>query len=78
VLNLLILFTDEEPLLQNEDGTNDRDTTVSKPQSTEDALSIIQVLRHPEHNKAALAVIMVMIAQQFSGRSQCFNHISHD
>jgi MFS family permease len=75
ICSSLTKYVDEEPLLQNEDGTNDSETTVPKRQLKEDALSIIQVLRHPEHNKAALAVIMVMIAQQFSGKFQRLNHI---
>jgi MFS family permease len=75
ICSSLTKYVDEEPLLQNEDGANDSETTVPKRQLKEDALSIIQVLRHPEHNKAALAVIMVMIAQQFSGKFQRLNHI---
>ncbi|KAF2424249.1 putative MFS glucose transporter [Tothia fuscella] len=30
-------------------------------------LGMFEVIRHPEHNKAVLAVVMVMIAQQFTG-----------
>jgi hypothetical protein len=33
----------------------------------DDALTILQVLRHPEYNKAAIAVVAVMVAQQLSG-----------
>ncbi|KAF2182088.1 hypothetical protein K469DRAFT_729174 [Zopfia rhizophila CBS 207.26] len=54
---------EEQTLLQNDDD-------VAPPQreaTKEDALSIIQVFRHPDHYKAAIAVIMVMLAQQFSG-----------
>lgn len=60
--------TDEEPLLRSEEGVpDDSDAPVSKRQSKEEALSIVEVLRHPEYNKAAIAVVMVMLAQQFSG-----------
>jgi hypothetical protein len=31
-------------------------------------LGMLDVIRHPEHNKAVLAVVGVMIAQQLTGR----------
>lgn len=60
---------EEQTLLANENRTShDGEAGVSKKQQAkENALSAIDVLRHPEHQKAALAVIMVMLAQQLSG-----------
>lgn len=56
--------TDEEQtLLHNEDGLNGARGRSGKDEN----LSIMQVLRHTDYQKAAIAVIMVMLAQQFSG-----------
>ncbi|KAL6703895.1 Bifunctional purine biosynthesis protein PurH [Coniothyrium glycines] len=55
---------EEQTLLHNEDITNG---TRTKNSSGEDTLSIMQVFGHPDYRKAAIAVIMVMLAQQFSG-----------
>jgi MFS family permease len=52
---------EEQTLLNNEHGPQ------AAKQSNEEKLSIMQVLRHPEYKSAAIAVIMVMLAQQFSG-----------
>lgn len=46
---------------------NGQDDSVPKHAGQEEKLSIMQVLRHPEYKNAAIAVIMVMLAQQFSG-----------
>jgi MFS family permease len=54
---------EEQTLLNNEDGLAPN----TKQPGNEDKLSIMQVLRHPEYKSAAIAVIMVMLAQQFSG-----------
>ncbi|KAH4189030.1 hypothetical protein HBI25_232230 [Parastagonospora nodorum] len=53
---------EEQTLLSNEGGPQN-----NKQSGNEDKLSIMQVLRHPEYKSAAIAVIMVMLAQQFSG-----------
>ncbi|KAF2652755.1 hypothetical protein K491DRAFT_706219 [Lophiostoma macrostomum CBS 122681] len=60
---------EEQTLLQNEDHmSRHSDTAGSKRNiAKEDALTILQVLRHPEYNKAAIAVVAVMVAQQLSG-----------
>ncbi|KAF2470176.1 uncharacterized protein BDR25DRAFT_334648 [Lindgomyces ingoldianus] len=60
---------EEQTLLQDEDhiSHHSESSTSKRKLAKEDALSIIQVLRHPEYSKAAIAVIMVMLAQQFSG-----------
>ncbi|KAL5395677.1 hypothetical protein PMIN06_003598 [Paraphaeosphaeria minitans] len=56
--------TDEEQsLLRNDEEPSTPKTRSSK----EEALSIAQVLRHPDYQKAAFAVIMIMLAQQLSG-----------
>ncbi|KNG45734.1 vacuolar protein sorting-associated protein 73 [Stemphylium lycopersici] len=55
---------EEQTLLSNEDGAAD---TRIKQSSKEQTLSIMQVFRHPDYQKAAIAVVMVMLAQQFSG-----------
>jgi MFS family permease len=54
---------EEQTLLNNEDGMAPN----TKQSGNEDKLSIMQVLRHPDYKSAAIAVIMVMLAQQFSG-----------
>jgi MFS family permease len=54
---------EEQTLLNNEDGLAPN----TKQPGNEDKLSIMQVLRHPDYKSAAIAVIMVMLAQQFSG-----------
>jgi MFS family permease len=55
---------EEQTLLRDED----REPLAPKDQQgKEEALSIVQVLRHPDYKKAAFAVIMVMLAQQLSG-----------
>jgi MFS family permease len=53
---------EEQTLLSNEGGPQN-----NKQSGNEEKLSIMQVLRHPEYKSAAIAVIMVMLAQQFSG-----------
>ena len=53
---------EEQTLLSNEGGPQ-----INKQSGNEEKLSIMQVLRHPEYKSAAIAVIMVMLAQQFSG-----------
>ncbi|KAF2122726.1 hypothetical protein BDV96DRAFT_618062 [Lophiotrema nucula] len=57
---------DEEQTLLTDEDRNEQPTT-KRQGSKEDTLSIVQVLRHPEYKKAALAVVMVMVAQQLSG-----------
>ncbi|KAF2452227.1 vacuolar protein sorting-associated protein 73 [Karstenula rhodostoma CBS 690.94] len=54
---------EEQTLLRNEDEPSTPKTRSGK----EEALSIAQVLRHPDYQKAAFAVIMIMLAQQLSG-----------
>lgn len=54
---------EEQTLLNNEDGL----TPAAKHSSNDEKLSIMQVFRHPDYKSAAIAVIMVMLAQQFSG-----------
>ncbi|KAH8724173.1 hypothetical protein GQ44DRAFT_618848 [Phaeosphaeriaceae sp. PMI808] len=55
---------EEQTLLGNEDGPS-RDT--GKQSGNEEKLSIMQVFGHADYKSAAFAVIMVMLAQQFSG-----------
>ncbi|KAF1937477.1 hypothetical protein EJ02DRAFT_356736 [Clathrospora elynae] len=55
---------EEQTLLHNEDGSAD---TGPKHSGSEQNLSIMQVVRHTDYQKAAFAVVMVMLAQQFSG-----------
>ncbi|KAJ4354886.1 Bifunctional purine biosynthesis protein PurH [Ascochyta clinopodiicola] len=54
---------EEQTLLANEGGSQ----PASKSSGDQGSLTIMQVLRHPDYKKAAIAVIMVMLAQQFSG-----------
>ncbi|KAF1962321.1 hypothetical protein CC80DRAFT_522180 [Byssothecium circinans] len=71
---------DEEVSSWNTDGADDADEEQTllpdedreplapkSQQGKEEALSIVQVLRHPDYKKAAIAVVMVMLAQQLSG-----------
>ncbi|KAF2127013.1 hypothetical protein P153DRAFT_377920 [Dothidotthia symphoricarpi CBS 119687] len=55
----------EEQALLNNQGRPSQQTR--KPAGKEETLSIMQVFRHPDYKSAAMAVIMVMLAQQFSG-----------
>lgn len=55
---------EEQTLLSGENGPSE---LTPKQSSKEDNLSIMQVFRHPDYQKAAIAVIMIMLAQQFSG-----------
>ncbi|KAF1847755.1 uncharacterized protein K460DRAFT_374752 [Cucurbitaria berberidis CBS 394.84] len=55
---------EEQTLLHNEDDSSE---ARPKQSSKDETLSIMQVLRHSDYQKAAIAVIMVMLAQQFSG-----------
>jgi MFS family permease len=59
-----ITAEEEQTLLNNEGGSSQ---SASKQSGDESSLSIAQVFRHPEYKKAAIAVVMVMLAQQFSG-----------
>ncbi|KAJ4376073.1 Bifunctional purine biosynthesis protein PurH [Neocucurbitaria cava] len=58
------IHEEEQTLLNNGDEPSE---SRPKQSSKEDTLSIMQVFRHPDYQKAAIAVIMVMLAQQFSG-----------
>jgi hypothetical protein len=49
--------------LNNEGGPQ----SATKSSEHEGSLTILQVFRHPDYKKAAIAVVMVMLAQQFSG-----------
>lgn len=51
-------------MLNSEDGGSGNRT---KPSNSEETLSIMQIFGHEDYKKAAIAVIMVMLAQQFSG-----------
>ncbi|RMZ70440.1 MFS glucose transporter [Pyrenophora seminiperda CCB06] len=55
---------EEQTLLANQDGSA---TARPNQSGKEQTLSIMQVFRHPDYQKAAIAVVMVMLAQQFSG-----------
>ncbi|KAI4638682.1 hypothetical protein J4E93_009710 [Alternaria ventricosa] len=55
---------EEQTLLSNQDGSAE---ARPKESGKEQTLSIMQVFRHPDYQKAAVAVVMVMLAQQFSG-----------
>ncbi|KAF1349409.1 hypothetical protein EJ07DRAFT_169459 [Lizonia empirigonia] len=54
---------EEQTLLSNEGGSS----SAAAKSGDEGSLTIVQVFRHPDYQKAAIAVIMVMLAQQFSG-----------
>lgn len=57
------MVDEEQTLLADED----RDAATPKTHEREEAMSIVQVFQHPDYKKAAIAVIMVMLAQQLSG-----------
>ncbi|KAH9865971.1 hypothetical protein J1614_008535 [Plenodomus biglobosus] len=54
---------EEQTLLHNEDGAAGSRSKSGQEQT----LSIMQVFKHAHYQKAAIAVVMVMLAQQFSG-----------
>lgn len=54
---------EEQRLLQDAE----REPSTPRKHEPEESLSITQVFRHPDYRKAAIAVIMVMLAQQLSG-----------
>lgn len=54
---------EEQTLLNNEGGSQ----PATKSSDQEGSLTILQVFSHPDYKKAAIAVVMVMLAQQFSG-----------
>lgn len=58
-------ITEEEQTLLNNEGGSSQSAT--KSADKEGSLSIMQVFRHPDYKQAAIAVVMVMLAQQFSG-----------
>jgi MFS family permease len=58
------LSEEEQTLLSNEDGSAE---PRPKESGKEETLSIMQVFRHADYQRAAVAVVMVMLAQQFSG-----------
>lgn len=60
---------EEETLLQDEDHmSHHSETSTSKrKRAKKEVLGILQVIRHPEYNKAVIAVMMVMLAQQLCG-----------
>ena len=60
--NANIPSEEEQTLLQDEDGQ-----LRPKNPNKDDALSIMQVFAHTDYRSAAIAVIMVMLAQQFTG-----------
>ena len=68
---MLTYQTDEEAtLLQNEDSTSHHSaaSTTKRNMAKKEILGILQVIRHPEYNKAVIAVMMVMLAQQLCGK----------
>ena len=58
---------EEQSLLRGQDPSSTDDAGPKRKGGKEDALSIVQVFRHPDYRKAAFAVIMIMLAQQLSG-----------
>ncbi|KAF2087251.1 general substrate transporter [Saccharata proteae CBS 121410] len=62
------LSDEEETLLTNEDHMSHHSGGSTKSRmAAREVLSIFQVIRHPETKKAIIAVMMVMLAQQFTG-----------
>lgn len=60
------IVEEEQTLLQNE--TREASTPNGKS-GKDDELSMVQIFRHPDYRKAAFAVIMIMLAQQLSGKN---------
>ncbi|KAF2817137.1 uncharacterized protein BDZ99DRAFT_404568 [Mytilinidion resinicola] len=60
---------EEETLLHNEDHmSHHSDASISKRDlANKEVLGLLQVVRHPQYHKAAIAVMMVMLAQQLCG-----------
>ena len=61
---------EEQTLLNNDEQVSHHSGTPSGNSFGKTKhLGMLDVVRHPEHNKAVLAVVMVMIAQQLTGTS---------
>jgi len=59
---------EEETLLTNEDHMSHHSgSTAIDPFAKKEAMGMIEVIFHPHNNKAVIAVVMVMIAQQLTG-----------
>lgn len=59
---------EEQTLLHNEDRMPEHSGTASKrKEASKEVIGILGVLRHPDHHKAIIAVVMVMLAQQLTG-----------
>ncbi|EKG20411.1 Sugar/inositol transporter [Macrophomina phaseolina MS6] len=57
---------EEETLLHNEDRASNH-SGASKDKASKETLSMFQVLRHPDSKKATFSIMVIMVAQQFSG-----------
>ncbi|KAB2578421.1 putative mfs glucose protein [Lasiodiplodia theobromae] len=60
-------MSDEEETLLHSDDRASLHSGASKDKNSRESLSMFQVLRHPDTKKATFAVMVVMVAQQFSG-----------
>ncbi|QIW96127.1 hypothetical protein AMS68_001645 [Peltaster fructicola] len=61
------LDDEEETLLAQADGINSESSTGHLKQGKRNTLGVFSVLSHPESRPAILAVVMIMLAQQFTG-----------
>ncbi|KAF4304587.1 mfs glucose transporter [Botryosphaeria dothidea] len=66
VENVDQMSDEEETLLHSEDHAS-LHSGASKDKSSKEPLSMFQVLRHPETKKATFSIMVIMVAQQFSG-----------
>lgn len=59
---------ERQTLLEGDDHVEARTADTAEPgQSKRKNLGILEVLIHPDYSKAVIAVIMVMLSQQFTG-----------
>ena len=59
---------ERETLLDNEDHMQQHEAPSKSQAVKNEFLSMFDVIVHPKYNRAAVAVIVVMLAQQFTGK----------
>jgi sugar porter (SP) family MFS transporter len=62
------LEDEEETLLPNEGRRmSQHSITLNKKHDAKETVGMLEVIKHPDYNKAVFAVIMIMVCQQFTG-----------
>ncbi len=76
----LWIVEEEDTLLDNRDHMSNgaEGNGADAKDIKKDVLSIFDVIRRPEYNRAAIVVMMVMVAQQLCGESPASNLCSSE